>query len=245
MTDRLDSARRKLRRASDHFETLEVILSQLPQDNPHLASKEYNHDAGRYEFAFQDDWTLDPDLPLIVGDILHNARACLDHVAWALAKNPNRDTGFPILLLEPATKFRKSSKLRSMKPSAKAKIESVQPYKRTQHADPLWRLSELDITDKHHLLLSTTHHRPGAGWYGTALDHYVLDSPPVDVKRGAVFMHAAGPFDPEMQVDIKPTVDVVILDAPVTGYLLDWTLRSILEDIENNVLPAFRPSDFW
>jgi hypothetical protein len=77
--------------------TYSAILDQLDEDNASLAKQDYNQAEGRYEFSLQDVWTLHPDLPLIVGDVLHNARSALDHLAWARAREPGTHTGFPIL----------------------------------------------------------------------------------------------------------------------------------------------------
>jgi len=247
MTDGLQGPRSKLARARHHFEALKTLLDDLRQNNMSYARQEYDHKAGRYEFSLQDDWALAPELPLIVGDVLHNARSSLDHLAWSLARTPTRDTGFPIIdPARPLTKaqFATRKKVQSMKASAIAKLERLQPYNRSDGLKPLWWVNELDIADKHHLVLQTRHGSPGFTWYG--LDAYdVQPAPSVEVGRGAIFAYATGPFDPKLLVQMKPNIEVVIQHQPVMLYPLDWTLQVILDDLDTNVLAAFVKSDFW
>lgn len=89
------------------------------------------------------------------GDVLHNLRTALDHLAWQLVlanRNvPTRHTGFPIA--ESPSKlvsiFRK--KVAGMRPEAKKAIKDLRPYNGGN--DPLWRIHYLDIVDKHKELL--------------------------------------------------------------------------------------------
>jgi hypothetical protein len=249
MNDPLAGPRRKLARARLHFEDVRTILDDLRQNNMSYGAIDYNRNEGRYEFSLQDDWVLPPELPLIVGDAVHNARSSLDHLAWALASAPSRDTGFPIRdPARPVTfiEFTKRPQVQSMKASAIAKLERLQPYNRTDGINPLWWVNELDVADKHHLVLRTHHGTAGFGWPGDWLDNYDVQPARGDeVKRGTVFAYAIGPFDQKMQsVQMKPTIDVVIMHEPVRDYPLDWVLTTILDDIEQNVLPIFTKADF-
>jgi len=166
VTDRLEGPRRKLARARRHFEDVRAILDQLDEDNASLAKQDYNEAEGRYEFSLQDDWTLHPDLPLIVGDVLHNARSALDHLAWALAREPGTHTGFPILdpaRPSPRNDFYGRKQLATIKRAVKMKLERIQSYKSKHLMRSLWWLNQLDIADKHHLVLPTAHNAPGFG----------------------------------------------------------------------------------
>ena len=247
MTDRLEGPRRKLARARRHFEDVRAILAQLEGDNPSYAKQNYNHTEGHYEFSLQDDWALDPDLPLIVGDVLHNARSALDHLAWALARDPGRGTGFPIL--DPAHPIARNvfyirKQLATMKRVVKVKLERNQPYKRKRALKSLWWLNQLDIADKHHLVLRTAHNAPGFALMMP--DGY--DIKPVATLaagRGTIFAIAIGPFDPKLQWQVKPHIDVVFTHEPVMYYPLDLVLTTILDDIEFKMFAAFSDSDFW
>ncbi|TIP26637.1 MAG: hypothetical protein E5X67_19090 [Mesorhizobium sp.] len=105
-------------------------------------------------------------VPLIIsvvcGEVLHHFRACLDHLVVALAqKHAGTQSNahyFPIRMTR--SKFDravKEGRLSGVSPSAIALIESLQPF---HYPDPdryfLGILHQLDIIDKHRLLLVTT-----------------------------------------------------------------------------------------
>lgn len=105
----------------------------------------------------------------IVGDILSNLRAALDHVAWALAlkhvdesgkpleKSAARQVTFPLYDSEPRYSDKGSGAQRALchvLPSAHSTIEKFQPYNRTNWPELkfLAVLSELANEDKHRLV---------------------------------------------------------------------------------------------
>ena len=156
---KLDRARQHLRefdRAADEFVTSEP--------RPYRGISETDsRDGGRV-------WRLKierhpPDrLGLLVGDIIHNMRASLDHLVWQLAllttPTPNARTEFPIYLdAQPASSGRSAfkregqAKIRDIPQTAQSVIESKQPYHASdpEHT-PIWLLHTLDIEDKHKLI---------------------------------------------------------------------------------------------
>lgn len=166
MAHPLDGAWAKLDRARHHFDTLHSCIAQLltPKEDIATAKHEYN-DETRELIIFQPKATRsDPSFPLLVGDCIHNARSALDHLVYQLAILNNapasaaEKTAFPIYLTP--EKFRQNV-VRKVAPfissAALAEIEKLQPYA-TGNAgtdDVLWVLSQLDIIDKHRLLLVT------------------------------------------------------------------------------------------
>lgn len=103
--------------------------------------------------------TLGVEIALLAGDVIHNLRSVLDHLAWALADVHSIDTDFPIRL-EPLRKKDGRAKPSAIKGVTNQQVqdivEAVQPYKRADPAEnPLWLLREFDIIDKHKLLLTT------------------------------------------------------------------------------------------
>lgn len=92
------------------------------------------------------------------GDVIHNLRTALDHLAHQLVLvgtpdgNPPRQIEFPILESEEEYEKRKASKTRGMRADAVQAIDELKPYK---EGNPiLWRLRELDNIDKHRMILS-------------------------------------------------------------------------------------------
>jgi hypothetical protein len=109
-----------------------------------------------------------PMLSVIVGDVLHNLRSGLDHLAWELViragGKPGRHTSFPICdtedrwLKEVARRRRsedRRSPLEGIEPgSAIWKfIQAVQPYEGAVYADAMTALRVLSNGDKHRQLL--------------------------------------------------------------------------------------------
>jgi hypothetical protein len=99
---------------------------------------------------------IDPDIPMITGDAVHNLRSALDLLAWALYARRTKGKGthiyFPIF--ETPKKYKSGSE-RKVEGISEADIEAItllKPYKGGN--DHLWGLHELDITDKHRLLIT-------------------------------------------------------------------------------------------
>lgn len=109
-----------------------------------------------------------PMLSVIVGDVLHNLRSALDHLAWELVKRaggkPGRHTSFPICdtegwWLKEVVHRRRSDDRRSplagIPPDSAIWrfIQAVQPYKGAVYANSLTALRVLSNADKHRQLL--------------------------------------------------------------------------------------------
>ena len=91
----------------------------------------------------------------LVGDAIHNARSALDHLAWALVELdggvPGEHTYFPIGKQE--TGYGKSlrSALQGTRPETRDSVRALRPWGGGD--DQLWLLHQLDILDKHRLLV--------------------------------------------------------------------------------------------
>ncbi len=105
----------------------------------------------------------------VTGDIVHNLRSALDHVAWQLVVldngQPTRETAFP--LHDSATNERGNPRVLTIKPGIRdagimAAVEAMQPYAEARHGhdprtDALGIVGRLDNIDKHRLLLTVVH----------------------------------------------------------------------------------------
>ncbi len=92
------------------------------------------------------------------GDVVHNLRTALDHLAHQLVLvgspegTPPRQIEFPILDSKEDYEKRKASKTRGMRADAVQAIDELKPYK---DGNPvLWRLRELDNIDKHRRIIA-------------------------------------------------------------------------------------------
>jgi hypothetical protein len=87
---------RKFDRAERHIEALEAIVAAFVERHPYEVRQTVVDGGEVNSFHFTDD--PDPDIPLIVGDILFNLRSGFDHVIAALVKPAHRrNVLFPIL----------------------------------------------------------------------------------------------------------------------------------------------------
>jgi hypothetical protein len=167
MAHPLDGVWAKLDRARLHLDDLHTCMARLftpKQDGAATAAHEYNSDRQELIVRLPKATPTDPSFPLLVGDCIHNARSALDHLVFQLAilnRAPSaaaNKTMFPVCLTP--EQFRDST-ARKVAPfvsgATLAEIEKLQPYA-TGNADAediLWVLSQLDIIDKHRLLLVT------------------------------------------------------------------------------------------
>jgi hypothetical protein len=165
-TDRLILIRVKIERAKKHLRDLAAEVLAL--ENTAVVVMDYDTDvpphpivalhSGPIPPGFQSIPTLPFDVVSIAGDIVHNLRSALDHLAYQLVligspdAVPSRRIEFPIA--ETATKYEteKARKVEGMRPEAIEFIDRLKPYKGGN--DALWRIHELDNIDKHRALFT-------------------------------------------------------------------------------------------
>ena len=144
-TDPFKSCKLKLKRASEHNQTLYKELSAWYKSDPYRLIKEYDPETRRHVSIFELDSEKRPNLErwsLVSADCVHNLRTALDHAAYAIAavktgQNPPPcwdKVKFPIA--DADHKFREAmnryglSFLQESDLAMWAAIESFQPYKR-------------------------------------------------------------------------------------------------------------------
>jgi hypothetical protein len=152
----LSGARAKIEWAKKHIRNLSVKKTALLRNNSYGATPEYYSDRDATVFYLDKFTAIDPDIPMITGDAVHNLRSALDLLAWALYARRTKGKGthiyFPIF--ETPKKYKSGSE-RKVEGISEADIEAItllKPYKGGN--DHLWGLHELDITDKHRLLIT-------------------------------------------------------------------------------------------
>lgn len=117
---------------------------------------------------FQKVPTLPFDAVTIAGDVIHNIRAALDHLArqlvlvgmecapvMPLTDKELRRIEFPIADTLEKYESEKAAKTKRMLPEAIQEIDRLKPYKGGN--DALWRIHELDNIDKHRTLFTVAH----------------------------------------------------------------------------------------
>lgn len=160
----LEGARAKIERALDHFQKIEAAIDQLWASEGESAPVPSHKMEGQHLVVFRArSAPLHPSLPLLVGDCIHNARSALDHLAFQLAMlnhaSPEAASriSFPVYLTRREFQNATRNKIAPfISAEALAEIEKLQPYSNGDgKQEVLWVLSQLDIIDKHRLLIVT------------------------------------------------------------------------------------------
>jgi hypothetical protein len=125
--------------------------------NEHIFDTEYvvsaHLDPAKAGFQRMDKMPF--DIVLMAGDIIHNLRSALDHLAFNLVQvgggTPTTKTCFPIAETREKYESSKAAKVRGMTDAAKVAIDDLHPYGGGNES--LWRIHYLDIVDKHKELI--------------------------------------------------------------------------------------------
>lgn len=154
----MDSSILKIQRAEKHYTELSELLTK---HKPFRYFVETNFKTGkRATFAKRDEETAN-HAAIIIGDLIHNLRAALDHTYWectesfAKSEGERRQIQFKIVSTEKA--FKESEMpglpLRVSERFASA-LASLKPYRKDGN-DSLCLIHDLDVVDKHKLLIPT------------------------------------------------------------------------------------------
>lgn len=195
-----------------------------------------------------------PDVPvewsLVLGDVVHNLRSALDLLAWqaviAGGGSPSKRTAFPVFSRNVNDVGDKGVTV-ALKGAAPRLVESIrrfQPFNRceTREAlrnDALWVLHNLDIEDKHHLLVvcaavlrGITHNLPPEAVGCTVT---VTLQPASDGAEVLRFSNLPEPL-PSMDLDPSGQFDVWVGETDETAYVsisdLDLLMTQVAEVID-------------
>lgn len=160
----LDGARLKIERAKKHFIDLQsAIIAYETAYNQSAGVKAQPKGKG-FSFSVEEVPEIDPFIPLMLGDFVHNLRSTLDHIVCQLALLNGQPvecctkTAFPVCI-DPSHESLVRKAKRFVSSKAFEVIEECQPYAaaKAQGYPPehhtLWILSELDNIDKHRTVL--------------------------------------------------------------------------------------------
>jgi len=137
MAGSLDLVRQKINRAKVHLKTLDTEARRYLDSEMCELVFERNRNAKIDTQRLRILIPIPENIPLIIGDCVHNLRCALDYLVWQLVlaagNKPEECNQFPICLtpkaFEDATINRKrSNRLKGVAPDAAAEIEAVQPY---------------------------------------------------------------------------------------------------------------------
>jgi len=159
--DRLVLIRIKVERAKKHLIDLEAEIIASRDKHAYIMIGDHNLPVGgiaRQIFGEPQIFRarrLPVDVVAAAGDVVHNLRSALDHLAYQLAvvgtpdTEPSRRIEFPIAKDAATYEAEKARKVEGIRPETVKVIDALQPYKGGCHGDALWRIHELDNIDKH------------------------------------------------------------------------------------------------
>jgi len=151
--------RSKLERAKEQINELKTEWDGFFQPGTYIV--QFKDDPNTRERTYYlDSVTEIPDsIPLIIGDVIQNLRSSLDHLAHHLVCVGNGDPGphthvyFPIAKDSTEYKTMRDRRIKGMRQDAIDAIDAIEPYGGGA-GDFLWQLHQLNIIDKHRLLLT-------------------------------------------------------------------------------------------
>lgn len=147
----------KVKRANQHISQLNELLNAFVNTDFCRLHVEENRDTGDYVLKFEMTKPIPEEIPLIIGDAIHNLRSALDLMACEIVTlsegTPSKWTNFPIRNTKKeleATLNGGEIKIAGTDIIALI-LDVIKPYKGGN--DTLCALHSLDIADKHKLLL--------------------------------------------------------------------------------------------
>ena len=244
--ERISLIREKIDRAKRHIRDLELARERFFGEEPARFATKFDSQTGYELFYITHLRTPHAEFGLIAGDVIHNIRSALDHLAWQLVLGngaiPGKQTAFPIY--DDATKYKSSRKgrVKGMAQSAIDAIDAAQPYKGGN--DALWVLHRLDIADKHHALLTTITSLVNVSFHvsrsfldpGFSVGDFSIPGMQNLIEGGVFFTR-----QPEVHKEVNFTFDVslsetgVIEGKPLLG-LLEYLLKAA-----DSLILSFKP----
>jgi hypothetical protein len=145
--------RAKLERSKEVLADLETEVAEFIQDKPYDVAQQIRGDAMVWELRLVKEPPV--RFGVIAGEIAHDLRSALDHLAWSLVERngqrPDRETAFPIQREQDDALL--ARQLRGVSDDDIAAIRELQPYQKERpDQDYLWRLHDFNRVDKHRLL---------------------------------------------------------------------------------------------
>lgn len=228
---------------------------------------EFNPNTGKYVYRILMDVLPPIEIGVAIGQIAHNLRSALDNLTWQLARletrTPYDRTQFPIFRWRvttrkdrhgnPLPQFEREGRryLKSLRLEHRAVIERMQPYVggRGFRRHPLFRLHEINNTDKHRLfqVVGTKPALITWGGFGDAInapssEDDLLDA--VDTGRFRILKDGAKVLEAPANVDVYPKVPLLIAFGVGSPGIRDQGVCSTLSsiaDMVSEIIERFRP----
>ncbi|NUT71225.1 hypothetical protein [Pseudarthrobacter sp. C4D7] len=252
----------KVGRAEHHLQDLDELLSKQAQPISSTAEsvfQPFDDGIGAWGAKLRITGRVPDEVPLIVGDFLHNLRASLDYLAQALVRTSGNEpidgvggTSFPIL--DKPKPHGQLTVKGGVDPAIGLAIEALQPYQtdpNLMHWNPLLLLHKLSNRDKHRQL----HFPLAVAVEPVSMMVGLLPDKPVGLIQSTMRSFSDGEwlFHPVAQFPSDVRVEVVVAAKPPmitlegaschpgggTVDLVD-SLDYMLRHVRGEVVPCFR-----
>jgi hypothetical protein len=239
MAASLDDARGKIVWAHRHLVRLEALIQDFQQGEPYSVHEEADPN-GTHRILVAEANPAPPDIPYVLGDIIHALHSALDYIVCSLVENVGRPVSkthaFPIFADPSLYNSRAPQMLRHVPYEAIGLIESLQPYNGAE-GFALGRLYELSVAEKHRALLVTTalpepdyvgHNRTGEEPSGI---EFRL-SPTQD--KAYILLPADEPdeyFEPHFRAEVR------LVEQGRSAWEVDGVARMIYNDVAHHIFP--------
>lgn len=273
-----ESWRLKLDRADKHLREFQIAIGEYVRRSPYDAVRVVGGGDCRKHVGYDcgGSWSLriteqpDPMLAVVAGDVIHNVRSALDHIAVALAPRERRyKASFPIetrniwakkgrryIDSDPQSRKRWRSSTQGMAPGAIAILKRLQPYQEsTPDKAALALLSRLENADKHRQLTILTMGLTDITIWGTARgrtkeltierpDHFVTEDGAELVHfggRGGAFLR---PYEVQVEIRGTPLVTTKVANLDLRRRQLGeyWPLGPFLEGLIADMRTSLVPA---
>src|SRR5271157_1548995 len=208
-TDRLILVSVKVHRAKKHLRDLESELASFGMKDFYAVTTNADSQIAQTSHNLNKQRILTFDTLGLAGDVIHNLRSALDHLAYQLAwvgsgEEPrSRRIEFPIAKDATTYERDKARKVEGMRPEVVKVIDALKPYKGGN--DALWRIHELDNIDKHRILFTYSHDCfLVADWLSE------VSSWPYNLKASNPHFAGIGAFDGEVEQDMEIEIDEAV-----------------------------------
>ena len=148
----------KVKRADEHIKNLYTRLREFSDTRPYSIIVNHDPNGGDDSIQIKSTQPVPDDVLLIIGDALHNLRSALDYALYGILTKGDEYSKFPIYqtrdklvaAVNGGLKHKTTATIISLI------VDTIQPYEGGA-GDLLWHLHNLNIIDKHMLLLAKTH----------------------------------------------------------------------------------------
>ena len=154
MSNRLIGIRAKIERSKHHINDLERRLHTFRESRPYRLISEPDADARQQLCKVRVHAAIPPELAVVAGEIVHQLRSSLDHLAWQLWDKNGRvklredKVYFPVYEADDKYNAERPNKVEGVfAPAAVRILDDLKPY--AAGNDLLWKLHKLNNIDKH------------------------------------------------------------------------------------------------